>query len=231
MSGKEAMKGRILMIQVIATVLATRAVPQSTSAGNAGGVTEPRELALLISYRTTAAQADVESQLEAVKPAPLAPVKIETPDLRAFDISAIEAPAMPAYTVLESRIVFRSRDLHTRNGMSALAFKRHPGLLVGDAFNLNRNAAYEMFMEDDWRSTKSDYWDTAHAMAQGGDRAMGRKILEEINDEDLRMRAEAEEDPAAPGIGRFQIASAETGTKLLEMPEQTIDIPFFRKTW
>jgi hypothetical protein len=219
------------MILVIAAVLATRAVPQSASAGNAGLVYEPGGLALLVSYRATATQPADESQLGEAKPAPLATVKPEAPDLRAFDVSAIEAPSMPAYTVLESRVVFRSRDLHTRNGMSALAFKRHPGLLVGDAFNLNRNAAYEMFMEDDWRATKSDYWDMAHSIAQGGDRATGQKILEEINDEDLRMRAEAEEDAAAPGIGRFQIASAESGTKLLEMPEQTINIPFFRKTW
>ena len=81
------------------------------------------------------------------------------------------------------------------------------------------------------RATKSDYWDMAHAFAQGGDHGEGRMILEAINDEDVRMRGEAEEDAAAPAIGRFQIASAETGTKLLEMPDQSINIPFFRKTW
>jgi hypothetical protein len=71
----------------------------------------------------------------------------------------------------------------------------------------------------------------AHAMARGGDRGEGRMILDEINDEDLRMRAEAEGDAASPTPGRFQIASAETGTKLLEMPEQTVDITFYRRTW
>jgi hypothetical protein len=154
------------------------------------------------------------------------------PDLSPFDVPATESPAMPAYRVVEHGIpIFRRRDLYTEDGMADQSFKVHPGLLLGNAFNLNRKAAREIFLEDDWRMTKSDYWNMAHAMALGGDRGEGRMILEAINDEDLRMRAEAEEDAAAPTAGRFQIASAETGTRLLEMPEQPFDIPFFRRTW
>jgi hypothetical protein len=162
----------------------------------------------------------------------VAPATAAKPDLSPFEGAAVEAPAMAPYTVLEPSVsVFRNRDLYTRDGMADQSFKAHPGLLVGNAFNLNKVAAYEMFLADDWRATKSDYWDMAHAMTQGGDRREGRMILEEVNDEDVRMRAEEEEDAAAPAMGRFQIASIETGTKLLEAPEQTLDIPFIRKTW
>jgi hypothetical protein len=168
----------------------------------------------------------------AAEPVPAPPGAIDKPDLSGFDGAAFEAPAMPAYRVVEHAVpLFRNRDLYTEDGMAALSFEAHPGLHVGNFFNLNRKAAYDISLEDEWRATKSDYWDMAHAFAQGGDRGEGRMILEAINDEDVRMRGEAEEDAAAPAIGRFQIASAETGTKLLEMPDQSINIPFFRKTW
>ena len=68
-------------------------------------------------------------------------------------------------------------------------------------------------------------------MAQGGDPGEGRLILDEVNGEDLRMRDEAEQDPAAPALGRFQIASAQTGTRSLELSEIPISIPFMRLTW
>jgi hypothetical protein len=224
------MKGRTSKLLAIAVVLATRAIAQPATAGNGGTAAGPSGSAQFASYGLTATQPAFGVDPVAAKPAP--PMKPKALDLSPFAGAAVEAPAMAPFTVLEpSTFAFRNRDLYTRDGMAAQSFKRHPGLLVGNAFNLNRNAAYELFLEDDWRATKIDYWDMAHAMAQGGDRREGRMILDEINDEDVRMRAEEEEDAAAPAIGRFQIASAETGTKLLEAPEQTIDIPLIRKTW
>jgi hypothetical protein len=139
---------------------------------------------------------------------------------------------MPTYRVTEYRPpVFHDHDLYTRVGKADLSFRRHPGLLVGNPFKLNVGLAYETFLRDDWNSTKGDYFDIAHAMALGGDHAVGRVIMKEVDDEDVRMRAESENAAAAPAVGRFQIASAETSTRLLELPEETIDIPFIRKTW
>ncbi len=195
----------------------------------------PHMLLAAVTILAARAYCQAPQAADGIRPAvPAAPAAASPgkPDLSPFAGPTIEAPAMAPYTVRESSVaVFRSRDLYTKDGMAAQAFRAHPGLLVGNPFNLNRNSAYEMFVADDWRATKSDYWDMAHAMAQGGDRQEGRMILSEVNDEDVRMRAEAEEDAAAPGIGRFQIATAQTGTKLLEAPEQTIDIPFVRKSW
>jgi hypothetical protein len=215
------MKIRTLELLAIAAVLATRAVPQVIT--EAPGIGGPIPLA---------SPANVAAQpLDA--PAIAAPDPADAkPDLSPFDVAAVEPQAMPTYRIVEHPVpLFRSRDLYTEDGMAAQSFRAHPGLHVGNAFNLNRKAAREFFLEDDWRATKSDYWNMAHAMALGGDHGEGRMILEEINDEDMRMRAEAEEDAAAPTPGRFQIASAETGTRLLEMPEQPLDIPFYRRTW
>jgi hypothetical protein len=139
---------------------------------------------------------------------------------------------MPPYTVLEPGAQgFRARDLYTRDGMIDQSFRHHPGLLVGNPFGLNRSAAYEQFMADDWRATKGDYEDMAHAMSQGGDPREGRLIVDEVNDEDVRMRGEAEQDAAAPTLGRFQIASAQTGTRGIEISEIPINISFVRITW
>jgi hypothetical protein len=139
---------------------------------------------------------------------------------------------MPAYRVFEFRPeVFRDHDLYTKAGMAAVSFERHPGLLLGNPFKLNEAIDYETFLRDDWNITKSDYWDMAHAMALGGDPREGRVIVKAVSDEDVRMRAESLDAASAPAMGRFQIASEETGTRLLELPEQTIDIPFIKKTW
>ncbi len=140
--------------------------------------------------------------------------------------------SMPTYRVTDYRpAIFRARDLYTRVGMADASFHRHPGLLVGNPFKLNMALAYETFLRDDWNDTKGDYFDMAHAMAIGGDAQEGHMIVKAIDDEDVRLRAESENAAAAPAMGRFQIASAETGTRLLELPEETIDIPFIKKTW
>jgi hypothetical protein len=139
---------------------------------------------------------------------------------------------MPEYRVTEFRPeVFRQRDLYTRHGMADLSFQRHPGLLLGNLFKSNENLAYETFLRDDWNSTKADYWDLAYAMALGGDVREGRMITKAVDEEDSWMRAEAEGSASAPTLGRFQIASAEAGSRLLELPEETIDIPFLKRTW
>jgi hypothetical protein len=139
---------------------------------------------------------------------------------------------MPEYRVTEFRPeVFRQRDLYTRQGMADLSFQRHPGLLIGNFFNSNEKLAYETFLSDDWNRTKADYWDLAYAMTLGGDAREGRMITKAVDEEDSWMRAESENTASAPTLGRFQIASAEAGSRLLELPEQTIDIPFLKRTW
>lgn len=217
------MNARPATILALSLVLATRAAAQAATDPDAA---EPSGLAPLAAYSSLGGQ-DPDAPLGgAAQPAGAADPA--PPDLSAFGA----VPVMPAFRVVEpAEHAFRARDIYTRNGRIAQSFRRHPGLLVGNAFNLNRDAAHELFLADDWRATKSDYWDMAHAMAQGGDPGEGRLILDEVNDEDLRMRDEAEQDPAAPALGRFQIASAQTGTRSLELSEIPIDIPFVRVTW
>jgi hypothetical protein len=187
------MNVRILSSLAITIALATRAVPQVTTAEDGDRQAGAGAWVWPASYRTTVAQTPEWAVPVAAEPVPAPPDAADKRDLSAFDGAAFEAPAMPAFRVVEHAVpVFRNRDLYTEDGMAALSFEAHPGLHVGNVFNLNRKAAYDIFLEDDWRATKSDYWDMAHAFAQGGDHGEGRMILE---------------------VGRFQIA-AETGTKL-----------------
>jgi hypothetical protein len=47
--------------------------------------------------------------------------------------------------VRESRLPeFRTRDLYTKAGLIELSFKEHPGLRIGNFFNLNAKIAYDM---------------------------------------------------------------------------------------
>jgi hypothetical protein len=148
------------------------------------------------------------------------------------EVSQSTVRTMPEYRVTEFRAeAFRQRDLYTKVGMENLSFQRHPGLLVGNAFKLNENLAYETFLRDDWNNTKADYWDLARAMAVGGDAREGHMITKTVDEEDSWVRAEADGAASAPSLGRFQIASAEAGSRLLELPEETIDIPFLKRTW
>ena len=216
------MNARLTTIASVALLLAPRAFPQAATQGNEA---EASSLAPLAAYRSM----DGQNPDAAVPGAEFENrAKAAAPDLSAFGA----VPVMPAFRVIEPAThAFRTRDLYTRDGMIDKSFRRHPGLLFGNARNLNRDAAHEIFLADDWRETKSDYWDIAHAMSEGGDPGEGRLILEEVNDEDVRMRDEAEQDPAAPALGRFQIASAQTGTRSLEISEIPINIPFVRVTW
>lgn len=214
MVNREAMNMSALKIGLLA--MAAAAVSTAQNAATDGvqyiSTAEAHDLGHLVSYK----------------------VPVAKPSDEYYKVPAVPSGvrSMPAYHVTDIRVtIFRDRDIYTRAGMIAVSFRRHPGLLVGNQFKSNEPAAYETFLRDDWNNTKSDYWDMAHAMAQGGDPGEGHMIVEAINDEDLRMRAEAEETASAPAIGRFQIASAETGTKLLELPEETIDIPLVKKTW
>lgn len=165
-----------------------------------------------------------EDNLDAAKPS--------SGDKAADEIRSLPIRQMPKYSVLGSRVfVFRERDLYTKAGMVELSFERHPGLFIGNPFNLNANKAYEIFLDDDWRQTKGDYWEMAHAMELGGDYAESQMILKAIKDEDLRMRGEDNDEARTPSSDPFAAGRLEGDPRLLEMPEHPIDISFVRLNW
>ena len=141
-------------------------------------------------------------------------------------------PKLPTYTVRGSHVFFfRDRDLYTKEGMIDLSFSAHPGLHVGNVFDLNANKAYEMFLEDDWRRTKGDYWDIAHAMTMGGDRSEGRQILTAVNDEDTTMKGENESDTDPLSTNRFRVGQVQNDSSLLAGLDNPIDVPVVRIKW
>jgi hypothetical protein len=206
------MKARPSLVRILALALATSAAAQTPVSldGQGSSGKNPHDIGPLASYKIPA------------QPAEGLAASGYREDIR----------TMPTYRVTDIHVtLFRDRDIYTRIGMAALAFRRHPGLLIGNPFRLNESLAYQTFLRDDWNNTKDEYRNIAHAMALGGDADEGRMIVKEVDDEDARMRADEEGPASAPSMGRFAISSAETGTKLLELPEQTIDVPFVRKTW
>jgi hypothetical protein len=141
-------------------------------------------------------------------------------------------PKMPAYTVTGEHVaVFRERDLNTADGMTDLSFKRHPGLRFGNFSHANENAAHELFLEDDWRNAKSDYFDMAHAMANGGDPAEGRMIVQAVKDEDSVLRGASDATTGLPAFDRTQVGHLDGDSKLLQIPEDPVDIPFVKVKW
>lgn len=158
---------------------------------------------------------------------------VELPDLR--DITgAPKAPAqtMPAYSVNGARIpVFRERDVYDKQGMEYISFRRHPGLVVGNQFGLNADAAYEMFLEDDWRATKGDYRNMAQAMLLGGDQSEAKTIIKDVDSADLSVRNNAEEEADEPVLGQFKFDQSGGDSHLLEIESIPFDLTVLKVKW
>lgn len=96
-------------------------------------------------------------------------------DLREVDKPRNQIPRLPMvtmqkYVVREARMpVFRTRDLYTKAGLIALSFKEHPGLRIGNFFNLNADIAYETIIEEQLAADREDIINLTFAMAAGGD--------------------------------------------------------------
>lgn len=179
---------------------------------------------------TSEAPADVA---ETDVPSPNPKALLELPDLNNIQgIPRLPFQKMPTYSVLGSHVPeFRERDVYTKEGMEALSFKRHPGLVVGNQFNLNKDAAYEMFLEEDWRNTKSDYWNMARAMAMGGDPGEGHLILKDVIAADLSVRAEAESEADQPALGQFRLGELGGDSRLLDVSAIPFDLTVVRVKW
>jgi xanthosine utilization system XapX-like protein len=204
---------------------ASIAKPGSAPAGN--GATPSGDISAALSADAAESDKRVPGAAEPFKTPSLPPVGAAIGETPQFLVGAL-----PAYLVLGSRVfAIRNGELYTKAGMTAQSFKDHPGLAVGNVFNLNADRAREMYREEDWRNTKSDYRDMAHAMALGGDPGEGKMIVNAIRDEDLQMRAEAGNDGAISTMDRFQPSQAQSNTRFVSGPENPIDFPVVRLIW
>ncbi len=173
------------------------------------------------------------SAVESNSQVPASGPVFELPDLRNIEGAPHFPPQkMPAYSVNGAKVPeFRSRDIYTRQGMEAVSFKRHPGLLVGNQFKLNDDAAYEMFLEDDWRDTKSDYRNMAQAMLLGGDRREATMIIRDVDGADVRVRTDAEEEADEPTLGQFKLSQFGGDSHLLEIQSIPFDLTVVKVKW
>jgi len=98
-----------------------------------------------------------------------------------------EIKRLPTYLVQETRPpVFRNRDLFTTEGLTALSFKAHGGLIFGNILGLNSGAAYNMYLDDQRTTDMDDLSDLSHVMSRGGDSSESSYILKESNDTYMR---------------------------------------------
>jgi hypothetical protein len=133
-------------------------------------------------------------------PTPTPVTTNEPQDMREVDKPKNEIKRLPSYIVNDSRPpVFRDRDLYTKDGLVSLSYKLHPGLGIGNIGGLNDAPAYEIFLEDERLANIADLNDTARAIANGGDLAEGKYILEET--QDTYMRTDQGFNWSGPGGG------------------------------
>jgi hypothetical protein len=173
------------------------------------------------------------SAVESGAKAPDSRAVFQLPDLRNIaGTTRLPFQTMPAYSVTGMKFpVFRPRDVYTKGGMEAVSFKRHPGLLVGNQFNLNADLAYAVFLEDDWRETKSDYRNMARAMALGGDRQEAKMIIRDVDAADVSVRSDAEEEADEPTLGQFKLSQFGGDSHLLEIQSIPFDLTVVKVKW
>jgi hypothetical protein len=96
-------------------------------------------------------------------------------DLREVDRPRNQIPRLPVqmmekYVVNESKLpVFRTLDLYTKAGLTDLSFKEHPGLRIGNIFNLNAKYAYDRIVDEQLGAERQELVETALAFAALGD--------------------------------------------------------------
>jgi hypothetical protein len=128
--------------------------------------------------------------MSSVMPAYAPPAAAPAPvDLRERDRPRNQIPRLPAemmqkYVVHEGRIpVFRTLDLYTKEALTDIGFKEHPGLRFGNIFNLNAPAAHAAAVNAARYAERVDLVDTSFAMAAEGDRteieAMQQAIIDD----------------------------------------------------
>jgi hypothetical protein len=110
-------------------------------------------------------------------------------DLRDIDKPRNQIPRLPVemmqrYVVRESRLpVFRPRDLYTTAGLIERSFKEHPGLRIGNFFNLNAKAAYQAIVSEQLYADRMELTDLAIAMAVGGDAVEAEAMQDAIKEQ------------------------------------------------
>lgn len=94
--------------------------------------------------------ARVVAGLPKFTPAKPTAVGEESPDLRETDKPRNGIIRLPRYQVREKKAPdFKNREMLTPEGKIELAFKRRPGLKIGNIFGLNRGIAMAMLAEDE----------------------------------------------------------------------------------
>jgi hypothetical protein len=145
---------------------------------------------------------DISSGLPGYSPAQFA-LKASPPaqgqaDKPKNQIPRLSPELMARYVVYGKRLpVFRTRDLYTEAGLVDMALKEHPGLHIGNFFNLNSKIAYATAMNEAMFADRQDLVDTTIAMAAGGDTGEAAEMQQALIDESFENGGQ--QGPVATG--------------------------------
>jgi hypothetical protein len=181
----------------VAAQEATPATPAQSSetssiilAPNASKPTPSPKAAPAVRPSSSAMAANISSRMPAYSPELSAPrVASSSADLRDSDkpknqIPRLTVDMMQRYVVREPRpLELRRRDMYTTAALIDLSFKEHPGLRIGNIFNLNAKAAYNKIMDEERFADRQDLVDTTVTMAIAGDSEEMRLMQQAILDE------------------------------------------------
>ena len=110
-------------------------------------------------------------------------------DLREKDKPRNQIPRIPIemmqkYVVHEDRVpAFQPLEFYTKEGLTALSFKEHPGRRIGNFFNLNAPAAHDAMVDEMVFADRLESVDLAFAMAADGDRSEIEAMQQAIIDD------------------------------------------------
>jgi hypothetical protein len=150
-----------------------------------------------------AISADISAGLPFYSPELATPRLTLAPDQRELDKPRNQIPRLPAAMLMQKYEVhlrripeFRRRDLYTRSAMIELSFREHPGLLIGNLFNLNAKIAYGKIMDEELYADRAELTDDVFAMAAGGDAGEVQLMQQAILDESFEQAGPV--DASAP---------------------------------
>jgi hypothetical protein len=128
---------------------------------------------------------DISAGLPGYSPPLLAPKAADSQaDKPKNQIPRLPVEEMARYVVHGKRMpTFRNIDLYTRAGLIQLSLKEHPGLRIGNIFNLNANLAYELAIREALAEDREDVIDTTLAMVAGGDKTEAEAMQQALIDE------------------------------------------------
>jgi hypothetical protein len=181
---------RRFQIPLVLAVLASASAGQTSDTSSIILAPKPAENPPTPAAAERVVSPGIVADLAASMPA-YSPPSAATParDLREKERPRNQIPRLPIemmqkYVVHEDRVpAFQPLEFYTKEGLTALSFKEHPGRRIGNFFNLNAPAAHDAMVDEMVFADRLESVDLAFAMAADGDRSEIEAMQQAIIDD------------------------------------------------